>query len=176
VSTSTLFAGRRRFLDDHAPLIEHVRQDLARALKNPHTGRNGITPAQTLRSLILMRVKNGDYREVRQRITTALPCAALPASTASVCPNMALHSAHADQLFGDSVGSGRVLQRRRDTHGTVAHGLAHQGLHVLQLGRIRRAIVVPQHHAAHSSRAYRGRARLRDECPRAWCPIEPGEP
>ena len=45
-----------------------MRQDLVRGLKNPHTGRDGITPSQTLRSLILMRVKNWDYRELRERI------------------------------------------------------------------------------------------------------------
>ena len=39
------------FLDDHATLVEQVRQDLVRGLKNPNTGRSGITPAQTLRSL-----------------------------------------------------------------------------------------------------------------------------
>jgi transposase, IS5 family len=55
-------------LDDRAPLVEQVRQDLVRGLKNPNTGRSGITPAQTLRSLILMRVKNWDYRELRERI------------------------------------------------------------------------------------------------------------
>ena len=56
------------FLDDHAALVEQVRLDLARGLKNPNTGRDGITPSQTLRSLILMRVKNWDYRELRERI------------------------------------------------------------------------------------------------------------
>jgi IS5 family transposase len=56
------------FLDDHAPLVEQVRQDLVRGLRNPNTGRSGITPSQTLRSLILMRVKNWDYRELRERI------------------------------------------------------------------------------------------------------------
>ena len=55
-------------LDDRAPLVEQVRQDLVRGLKNPNTGRCGITPSQTLRSLILMRVKNWDYRELRERI------------------------------------------------------------------------------------------------------------
>ena len=39
-----------------------------RGLKKPTTGRNGITPSQTLRALILMRVKNWDYRELRERI------------------------------------------------------------------------------------------------------------
>lgn len=63
-----LLQGILGFLDDHATLVEQVRQDLARGLKNPHTGRNGITPAQTLRSLVLMRVKNWDYRELRERI------------------------------------------------------------------------------------------------------------
>ena len=63
-----LLQGILGFLDDHATLVEQVRQDLARGLKNPHTGRNGLTPAQTLRSLVLMRVKNWDYRELRERI------------------------------------------------------------------------------------------------------------
>ena len=56
------------FLDDYATLVEQVRQDLLRGLKNPNTGRGGITPSQALRSLILMRVKNWDYRELRERI------------------------------------------------------------------------------------------------------------
>ena len=56
------------FLDEHAPLVEQVRQDLVRGLKHSNSGRDGITPAQTLRSLILMRIKNWDYRELRERI------------------------------------------------------------------------------------------------------------
>src|SRR6266513_2649979 len=56
------------FLEQHSVLIEHVRRDLERGLKNTGTGRNGITPSQTLRSLLLMRVKNWDYRELRERI------------------------------------------------------------------------------------------------------------
>ena len=50
------------FLDEHEEMIEKVRGDLERGLKNPVTGRNGLTPAQVLRSLILMRVKNWTYR------------------------------------------------------------------------------------------------------------------
>jgi IS5 family transposase len=57
--------GRNR---QHSALVEQVRQDLERGLKKPSTGRNGITPSQTLRSLILMRVKNWDYRELSERI------------------------------------------------------------------------------------------------------------
>lgn len=56
------------FLEEHTALIELVRQDLQRGLKNPNAGRHGITPAQTLRSLVLMRVKNWDYRDLRERI------------------------------------------------------------------------------------------------------------
>jgi len=63
-----LLQGILSFLDVHGALLEQVRQDLARGLKNPNTGRSGITPSQTLRSLILMRVKNWDYRELRERI------------------------------------------------------------------------------------------------------------
>ena len=68
VHLDPLLHGILTFLDDQAPLVEQVRQDLVRGLKNPNTGRGGITPAQTLRSLILMRVKNWDYRELRERI------------------------------------------------------------------------------------------------------------
>lgn len=56
------------FLEKHSYLVERVRQDLKRGLKNPKAGRNGISPEQTLRSLTLMRVKNWDYRELRERI------------------------------------------------------------------------------------------------------------
>ena len=56
------------FLDQQEEMIEKVRHDLERGLKNPHTGRNGLTPPQVLRSLVLMRVKNWDYRELRERI------------------------------------------------------------------------------------------------------------
>jgi IS5 family transposase len=57
------------FLDDHEEMIEAVRRDLERGLKHPETGRSGLTPQQVLRSLILMRVKNWNYRELRERIT-----------------------------------------------------------------------------------------------------------
>ena len=60
--------GIAEFLDQHSALAEKVRLDLVRGLKKPTTGRNGITPSQTLRALILMRVKNWDYRELRERI------------------------------------------------------------------------------------------------------------
>jgi len=56
------------FLDDHEEMIETIRGDLRRGLKNPDTGRNGLTAQQVLRSLILMRVKSLDYRELRERI------------------------------------------------------------------------------------------------------------
>jgi IS5 family transposase len=56
------------FLDDHQEMIEAVRSDLKRGLKNPATGRDGLTAQQVLRSLILLRVKNWNYRELRERI------------------------------------------------------------------------------------------------------------
>lgn len=56
------------FLDQHLTLIEQVRKDLERGLKNARTGRNGIAPSQVLRSLVLRRVKNWDYRELQERI------------------------------------------------------------------------------------------------------------
>lgn len=68
VQLDPVLQGILGFLDDHAALVDQVRLDLVRGLKNPNTGRSGITPSQTLRSLILMRVKNWDYRELRERI------------------------------------------------------------------------------------------------------------
>jgi IS5 family transposase len=56
------------FIDRHGNLIDKVRRDLNRGLKNPHTGRNGLTAQQVLRALVLQRVKNWDYRELRERI------------------------------------------------------------------------------------------------------------
>ena len=56
------------FLDDNEGLVAKIRGDLRRGLKNPDTGRNGLAPREVLRSLVLMRVKNWDYRELRERI------------------------------------------------------------------------------------------------------------
>src|SRR5437867_1486961 len=60
------------FLDTQPEVVERVRQDLQRGLKNPHTGRKGLTPEQTLRSYVLRRVKDWDYRELRERIADGL--------------------------------------------------------------------------------------------------------
>ena len=56
------------FLENQKDMIEQVRCDLTRGLKKPETGRSGLTPQQILRSLVLMRIKNWDYRELRERI------------------------------------------------------------------------------------------------------------
>jgi IS5 family transposase len=56
------------FLDDQQDMIDQVRCDLIRGLKSAGTGRSGLTPQQILRSLVLMRIKNWDYRELRERI------------------------------------------------------------------------------------------------------------
>ena len=60
------------FLDDHEGLITAIQGDLRRGLKNPDTGRKGLTARQILRSLVLMRVKNWDYRELRERIADGI--------------------------------------------------------------------------------------------------------
>ena len=56
------------FIDDHEDIVELVRGDLERGLKKPKTGRKGLNSNQVLRSLILMRIKNWDYRELQERI------------------------------------------------------------------------------------------------------------
>jgi len=60
------------FLDQQQELVEAVRKDLQRRLKKPRAGRDGIAPSQVLRSLVLMRIKNWDYRELRERIDDGL--------------------------------------------------------------------------------------------------------
>ena len=60
------------FLDDQRDVIERIRRDLVCGLKQPGSGRNGLTATQVLRSLVLMRLKNWDYRELRERIADGL--------------------------------------------------------------------------------------------------------
>jgi transposase, IS5 family len=60
------------FLDDQRDIIACIRRDLVRGLKKPGSARSGLTARQILRSLVLMRVKNWDYRELRERIADGL--------------------------------------------------------------------------------------------------------
>src|SRR2546422_8798904 len=75
------------FLAEHAQMIEAVRGDLQRGLKKPQSGRRGMTPPQVLRSLIVMRIKNWDYRELRERIATDIACEGSRSSSAGRFPN-----------------------------------------------------------------------------------------
>lgn len=54
-------------LDQQAEVVEQVRADLVRGLRRPHTGRDGLTAEQTLRTYVLKVVKNWDLRELRDR-------------------------------------------------------------------------------------------------------------
>ena len=56
------------FLDKHAKLLDAVHRDLVRGLKNAKTGRVGLSAEQVLRSVVLQRIKDWDYRELRERI------------------------------------------------------------------------------------------------------------
>ena len=68
ISLDPLLQDISEFLEDHEEMIDAVRRDLEQGLKKPRTGRRGLTPSQVLRSFVLMRVKNWDYRELRERI------------------------------------------------------------------------------------------------------------
>jgi IS5 family transposase len=78
------------FLDEHKELVGKIGGDLRRGLKHPDTGRNGLTAQEVLRSLVLMRVKSWDYRELRERIAdgytlrqfTGFHCRPVPKHTA----------------------------------------------------------------------------------------------
>ena len=56
------------FVTQNAALVETVRTQLDHGLKKPQTGRRGLTTEQAILSLILMRIKNWDYRELAERI------------------------------------------------------------------------------------------------------------
>jgi transposase, IS5 family len=72
VRLEPLLQGISDFLDEHQEIVERVRCDLMRGLKKPASGRRGLTAQQVLRSLILRRVKNWDYRELRERIADGM--------------------------------------------------------------------------------------------------------
>jgi transposase, IS5 family len=78
------------FLDKQPALIERVRRDLVRGLKEPDKGCHGLTASQTLRALVLMRVKNWDYRELRERIADGIT---LRAFTDFYCAEVPKHDA-----------------------------------------------------------------------------------
>jgi IS5 family transposase len=56
------------FLDRHGELVTAVHRDLSRSLKHARRGRRGLNAEQVLRSFVLMRTKNWDYRELAERV------------------------------------------------------------------------------------------------------------
>jgi IS5 family transposase len=56
------------FLDQHEELSKMVEEDLLRGVRNPRRGRLGMNAEEVLRSLILQRIKNLSFRELRARI------------------------------------------------------------------------------------------------------------
>ena len=78
-------------LDRHPALIERVRRDLVRGLKRPAKGRRGLTAPQVLRALVLMRLKNWDYRELRERIADGIT---LRVFTDFYCEKVPKHVSH----------------------------------------------------------------------------------
>lgn len=89
-----LLAEISELLDREEEAIEKIRLDLERGLKRPAMGRGGLTPAQVLRSLVLMRIKSWDYGELREGIAdgyslrrfTHFYAQAVPSTTLSIVP------------------------------------------------------------------------------------------
>ena len=73
------------FLDKQPALVERVRRDLVRGLRQPDHGRHSLTAVQVLRAFVLMRLENWDYRELRERIADGIT---LRIFTARMCPSM----------------------------------------------------------------------------------------
>ena len=78
------------FLDKQPTLIRRVQRDLVDGLKQPEHGRRGLSASQVLRALVLMRVKNWDYRELRERIADGIT---LRAFTEFYCEKVPKHDA-----------------------------------------------------------------------------------
>src|ERR1700729_26710 len=78
------------FFGKQPALIERGRWHLLRGLNEPDKGRRGLTAAQVLRALILMRLKNWDYRELRERIADGIT---LRAFTDFYCEDVPKHDA-----------------------------------------------------------------------------------
>src|SRR6266581_8467224 len=89
------------FLDDQKDMIEQVRCDLTRGLKKAGTGRSGLTPQQILRSLVLMRIKNWDYRELPGRLSDTVERIAEPKESEE--------RPHTAQIFFADLQHGRIL-------------------------------------------------------------------
>src|SRR5437870_12939837 len=114
-------------------MIETIRRDLRRGLKRPDTGRNGLTAQQVLRSLVLMRVKNWDFRELRERIAdgytlrrfTQFYCRLVPKHDAfnraplTGCPPDACHAEERDPYpSGEAASNFALLLIRVRVEGT----------------------------------------------------------
>src|ERR1700735_1534628 len=78
------------FLDQQPALVQQVRRDLVRGLKQPNHGRHGLTATQVLGAMVLMRLKNWDYRELRERIADGIT---LRQFTEFYCGNVPKHDA-----------------------------------------------------------------------------------
>ena len=74
------------FLDAQGAVLTLVHRDLTKHLKHKRRGRNGLSAEQVLRTFVLMRLKNWDYRELAERIAdgytlrqfTRFDCAPVP--------------------------------------------------------------------------------------------------
>jgi IS5 family transposase len=81
-----------QFLNRRPDLLGLVSQDLARGLKKPTRGRQGMTAEQVLRSAVLKRIKNWSFRELRERIADGITLREFTGFHGAVVPkHKALH-------------------------------------------------------------------------------------
>ena len=83
-----------QFLDRRPDLLVLVGQDLDRGLKKPARGRQGMTAEQVLRSVVLKRIKNWSFRELRERIADGITLREFTGFHGAAVPkHKALHAA-----------------------------------------------------------------------------------
>lgn len=91
------------FVQQNRAMVEIVRKQLNQGLKKPQTGRPGLTAEQTILSLILMRYKNWDYRELRERIADGYTLRQFTQFYSDPVPkHNAFHRAH-NRLTSDTI-------------------------------------------------------------------------
>jgi IS5 family transposase len=61
-----------KLLDARPELVNKVARDLRVGLQKPRTGRNGLSPFQVLRALVLQRIEDLDLRSLAERIADGI--------------------------------------------------------------------------------------------------------
>ena len=92
-----------KLLDGQKDLVDKVHADLTRGVKHPRTGRNGLTAAQVLRSFVVLRIKDWDLRELRERVADGYSLRVFTHFYAGRVPNHRTFNRNFNRLQPDTI-------------------------------------------------------------------------